>query len=79
MHIVAFEAAVGMQRKQPCVVEVQDKPEVDIVDVVADAVVVVDKDIEVLQIPLPNPFCSVHFAFVPTYTNRNQALLYSLK
>jgi hypothetical protein len=78
MHIVAFEAAVGMQRKQPCVVEVQDKPEVDIVDVVAD-VVVVDKDIEVLQIPLLNPFCFVHFAFVPTYTNRNQALLYSLK
>jgi hypothetical protein len=59
-------------------VEVQDKPEADIVDVVVDIavvavvdvvvvdVVVVDNDMEVLRILLPTPSGLVHFAFVLT-------------
>ena len=53
--------------------EVQDKPEADIVDVAA-VVDVVDTDIEVLQILLPTPFWLVPFAFVRTYTNTNFTL-----
>jgi hypothetical protein len=68
MRIVALAAAAaGMQRKKPCVAEVQDKPEADIVDVVDNYIEVV-----LVQILLPTPFWFVHFAFGQTYTDRNR-------